>query len=251
MKVASEGYDIHIHAIGDRSVNEVIMAAKAVREAGYDDTRITTAHTQFVQADKRALFGKYNVIANTTGAWHYGTTDIDKIVGKERASNQFTFKDIIDAGGLISLGSDRPVDEYGPEPLKSIQVAVTRRLIDEPGAPVLLPEDQKLTVQQCLEGYTKNAAYQMRMEDKTGTIEKGKYADLVVLEKNIFDVDHEEIYKIPIAMTIADGNVVLKDNKVKRGTCSIITKMVLRCSGFIYLIISCYTIRAFRDLSSH
>lgn len=208
VRVAAEGYDIHIHAIGDRSINEVLDAAKAVRDAGYDDTRITTAHTQLVPEEKRHLFGKYNVIANTTGVWHYGTNDTKKIIGEKRAANQFTFRDIMDGGGLVSFGSDRPVDEYGPEPLKSIQVAVTRRLIGVPDAPVLLPEDQKMTVQQCLEAYTVNAAYQMRMEDRLGSIEKGKYADMVVLGRNIFDVAEDDIHKIPVCMTVADGNIV-------------------------------------------
>lgn len=208
VKAASEGYDIHIHAIGDRAIREVINAAKAVREAGYTDTRITNAHTQFVSDEDKALFGKYNIIANTTGTWHYGDPETEVIIGKKRLDNMFTMKDLIDGGARISLGSDRPVDEYGPEPLRSIEVACTRKLIDTPDAPVLLPEDQKLTVQQCLEGYTTNAAYQMRMEDRLGTIEPGKYADMVVLDKNLFEIPTEEIHNVAVEMTVADGKIV-------------------------------------------
>lgn len=210
VKVAEAGFDIHVHGIGDRAIREVLKAAKAVRDAGYEDTRITNAHTDFVDVDDIKLFGEYNVIANTTGVWHYGNSDIDKIIGLKRAARQFTMKDIIEGGGRMSLGSDRPVDEYGPQPLNGIEVAVTRKLMDNHDAPVLLPEDQCLTVQQCLEGYTINGAYQMRMEDKTGTIEEGKYADLVVLGKNIFDTPQEEIHKIPVDMTIFNGNIVFQ-----------------------------------------
>lgn len=210
VQVASEGYDIHIHGIGDRAIREVLNAAKAVREAGYTDTRITNAHTQFVTEEDKPLFGKYNVIANTTGVWHYGTPESENVAGKRRQEYAFTMKDLIDGGARMSLGSDRPVDEYGPEPLNSIEVACTRKMMDDPDAPVLMPEDQKLTVHQCLEGYTTNAAYQMRMEDKLGTIEAGKYADMVVLGENILEIPLETIHNVSVEMTIADGKIVFE-----------------------------------------
>lgn len=210
VKVASEGYDIHIHGIGDRAIREVLHAAKAVREAGYTDTRITNAHTQFVAVEDRPLFGKYNVIANTTGVWHYGAPDGEAIMGEKRAGRSFAMKYLIDGGARMSLGSDRPVDEYGPEPLNSIEVACTRKMIGVPDAPVLSPADQKLTVHQCLEGYTTNAAYQMRMEDKLGTIEAGKYADMVVLGENILEIPLETIHNVPVEKTIADGKIVFE-----------------------------------------
>lgn len=204
VEVARRGFDIHIHAIGDRSIHETLMAAKAVREAGYQDTRITNAHTEHPTIQDSALFARYDVIANTTGVWHYGNPSMNAILGA-RADEEFMMRSIIEAGGRMSLGSDLPVDEHGPEPLKSIQMAVTRKMYGDPDAPVLKPESEKLTVQQCLEGYTVNAAYQVHMEDKLGSIKAGKYADLVVLEKDIFDIDPEEIYRVPVEMTLKGG----------------------------------------------
>ena len=71
IEVAKAGFDLHLHGIGDRANHENLLAAIAVRNAGYDDTRITNAHTQYVLDEDIHLFGKYNVIANTTGCLLY------------------------------------------------------------------------------------------------------------------------------------------------------------------------------------
>lgn len=205
---AKEGFDIHSHGIGDKAIRENLRGAAAVREAGFSDTRITNAHTDCVRKEDRPLFAKYHVIANTTGVWHYGNDDMDKIIGKERADQQFTIKDIIKEGGKLTLGSDRPVDEYGPEPLRSIEVAMTRKLIEKEGAPVLPPEDQKLSLQECLEGYTCNAAWQLNMEDKLGQLTRGAYADLVLLGRNLYDMEPEDIHNVPVEMTICGGEII-------------------------------------------
>lgn len=204
LEVAEEGLDMHIHAIGDKAVYETLMAAKTVRDAGYDDMRITNAHTDLVRDKDNKLFAKYNVTANTSGVWHYGNPAMEKVLGK-RNDNTFKMMSLIKEGARVSMGSDKPVDEFGPEPLKGIQTAVTRQLLVGKDAPVLKPFDEKMSVYLCLEAYTKNAAYQMRMEDKTGSIEPGKYADFVVLEKDVFNVDKYEIKDIKIEMTFKDG----------------------------------------------
>lgn len=218
VRVASEGYDIHCHGIGDRAIHEVLMAAKAVREAGYDDVRITNAHTEHIAAEDRPLFGKYNVIANTTGVWHYGNPTMYKIVG-DRAAEQFWMRPLIEGGARVSMGSDRPVDEYGYEPLKNIQVAITRQLYGEKDGPVLEPADGGMTLQECLESYTVNAAYQLHMEDKVGSLEPGKYADFVVLGADLFETDPYEIYKVPVAMTMMNGKITYKGGNDVCGDC--------------------------------
>lgn len=207
--VAKEGFDLHSHGIGDKAIRENLRGAAAVRAAGFEDTRITNAHSEYVLKEDRPLFGKYNVIANTTGVWHYGNNTVDKIIGK-RADQLFTMKDIINEGGIMSLGSDRPVDEVGPEPLRSIEIAMTRKLIDWEDAPVLQPEDQKLSLQECLEGYTKNAAYQLRMEGKLGQLTKGAYADIVVLGQDLYETAPEDIHNVPVEMTIWNGEIVYR-----------------------------------------
>lgn len=206
LAAAKEGFDINCHAIGDKAIHECLRGAKAVREAGYKDIRIINSHTEHVLEADRPRFAEYDVVANTTGVWHYGNPTMYKIVGK-RAEEQFRLKPIVDLGARMSLGSDRPVDEYGAEPLKSIQVAMTRQLYGQPDGPVLPPANEVLTLQDCLEGYTCNAAYAMHMDEYVGTIEAGKYADFVILAKDLFDVDKYEIYKIPIIQTMVNGRV--------------------------------------------
>lgn len=207
MEAAKEGFDIYIHAIGDRSIHETLMAAKRVREAGYENIRITNAHTQYVKKEERPLFGKYNVIANTTGSWHYGNTDLDEAL-LERKDEIFTMKELLNYGAKMSLGSDFPVDELGPEPLKAIEIATTRQMFGERDSMMLNPLSERLTIHEAIEGYTTSAAYQVHMEDKIGTIAVGKYADLAIFEENPFEVDPYAIHKIPVVMTVFNGKIV-------------------------------------------
>lgn len=209
IEAAASDLDIHVHAIGDAASLETLKMAEALRSAGFNETRITNAHTDYVKPEHRHLFGKFNVIANTTTVWHYGNPDMNRVIG-ERADNTFTLKSIIEGGALLSLGSDYPVDEYGREPLKGIEMGVTRQLFDRPDAPVLKPYNEKLSIDDCIAGYTRNAAYQVRMDKKLGSIEKGKYADLVILEKNIFDVPVNEIHKVKVCETILEGRTLFK-----------------------------------------
>lgn len=110
----------------------------------------------------------------------------------------------------MGLGSDFPVDEFGREPLKGIEMGCSRQLFDHPELPVLAPFEEKLSVDDCIRGYTINNAYQMHMDDKLGTIEAGKYADLVILEKNLFEVPVSEIHKVKVCETIMDGKTIYK-----------------------------------------
>ncbi len=210
---AKAGFDINIHGIGDRAIHENLMAAQAVRKAGYLDTRFTNSHTQYVQKEDRKLFGKYNVIANTSGAWHveYGPNHV--ALGEERTQDIFTMKSIINGGGVVTLGSDFPVDEIGNEPLKGLEMSVTRKAFGEKNFPVLLPAEEALTVEEAIPAYTINGAYQIHMEDKIGSIEVGKYADFVVLEKNLFAVEKHCIFQVPVWMTVMNGEIVYQEEE--------------------------------------
>ncbi len=208
IEAAKEGFNINIHGIGDRAIHENLMAAKAVREAEYNNVRFTNSHTEYVKKEDRELFGKYNVIANTSGAWHVEYEGNHVALGKERANDLFAMKSIISGGGIVSLGSDFPVDEVGNEPLKGLEMSVTRKAFGKKDYPVLQPAEEALSVEEAIEAYTINGAYQIQMEDKIGSIEVGKYADFVVLEKNIFEVDNHCIFQVPVVMTIMNGAIV-------------------------------------------
>lgn len=209
LKAAKAGLDINMHAIGDVAAKSVVAMAKAIREAGYEDCRITCSHSQYIMPEDTKRFGKYNIIANTTGVWMYGNPLMDKVLGHINHET-FRMKSLIDAGARMALGSDFPVDEYGREPLKSIEMCVTRKMYGQPGAPVLKPYDQATTVKDAIEAFTINNAYQMHMEDVVGSIEVGKYADFVILEENILEIAAENIHKVKVCETIMDGVTTYK-----------------------------------------
>lgn len=214
IQAASEGYDIHAHGIGNYAIHEILRGAEAVRKAGYEDTRITCAHTQYVSKDDRSRFGELNVIANTTGGWHYWYPGIDTVMGTT-AEDEFTIKEIIDGGTIMTMGSDRPADEVGFDPRMEIVTAMTRKYIgffDDPDQPSLLPDDQKLSLQECLEAYTVNAAHQIHMDGKLGQIRKGAYADLCIFKYDMFKLTPEEILEDPLEMTILEGKIIYQNN---------------------------------------
>ena len=113
----------------------------------------------------------------------------------------------------MGQGSDFPVDEFGREPLKGIEMGCTRQLFDSPQLPVLKPYEEKLSIDDGIASYTINNAYQMGMDDRLGSIEAGKYADMVILEKNIFEVPLQDIHKIKICETIMDGETIYKNEQ--------------------------------------
>ena len=209
LKAAEAGLDINVHGIGDEAISGTLAMAKTVRTAGYDDCRITNSHCDYVKDEELGLFGKYNVIANTTCVWHYGNPDMERVIG-DRQNHTFRLKTMIKGGCRMGQGSDYPVDEFGREPLKGIEMGCTRQLFDHPELPVLKPYEEKLTVRDGIESYTINNAYQMHMEDRLGSIEAGKYADLVILEKNIFDVPVSEIHKVKVCETILNGRTIYR-----------------------------------------
>lgn len=211
VEAAKEGFDIHIHGIGDKAVHENLMAARAVREAGYYDVRFINAHTQLVRAEDLALFGKYNVIANFSSIWFYQAPDVTRILGEARVNRQYQPGTIARLGGRVTLGSDMPADELGHEPLKGIQMAVTRRLYLDPESPPLPEKLETMTVHQALAAYTVNAAYAMGLEDRTGSLTAGKYADLVVLDRDIHEIDPEEIISTQVLLTVMGGRVTYRN----------------------------------------
>ena len=210
LQVASEGFDIHSHGIGNYAIHENLRGAQAVREAGYMDTRITNAHTQYVSKEDRKRFGELNVIANTSGGWHYWYPGIDKVMGKLE-EDEFTIKEIIDGGAIMTMGSDRPADEVGFDPRVGIATAMTRKYmkpVDGVEMIPLKPDNQKLALWECLEAYTVNAARQIHMEGKLGQIIPGAYADIAVFEKDMFRQFPDEIMSNTVKMTFFEGELV-------------------------------------------
>ena len=205
---AREGFDIHIHALGDRSIFEALDAARKVREHGFDRNRITIAHCHSIRHDDLKLFPENNVVANFTPQWFVIKEDIIKAIGQERHDDMFKMRSLDEMGTVITIGSDCPSDELGYEPWKGMEMAVTRQTYGCPDEEALQDVDERIDVYTAIKACTINGAYQMGLEDKVGSIKEGKYADLIMLDRNIFETEVHEIHKIRPVLTIFNGKVV-------------------------------------------
>ena len=208
LKTAEKGFDLHLHTLGDRAVHTAVESARAVREAGYKDTRITLAHDHMILDEDIPRFAKYDIIANSTPQWWvFKQCNVDAL-GEEAAKKLLRMKSLMNAGATFTIGSDFPSDEIGYEPFLAVEQACTRQHYGCPDEQMLEPASERLTVEEALRAYTINGAHQLRMEDKVGSIEEGKLADIIILEENPFDMDVYRIHSIKVNTTIFDGEIV-------------------------------------------
>ena len=133
----------------------------------------------------------------------------EKKIGKKRAAGTYAFRSLIDAGALLTFGSDWSVAPL--DPLTGIYAAVTRRTIDGKNPKGWIPE-QKITVEEALRSYTVNNAYAMFREKDVGTIAAGMLADLVILSDDLFSIPSENIESVKVDMTIVGGRITHRRN---------------------------------------
>ena len=209
---ASRSIDVHVHALGERAVHDTLNAIERAQQANPDSpTRYTICHIQVVTDQDVPRFGKLGVIAQSTPLWASYDSYGKQFVSDDQFNRYWRFKSIEDTGGMLTFGSDFPASGAGTlglSPLVQIEIGHTRQEPGEPDAPVQPRASERLSVESLVRGFTTNAAYQLRMEDSIGSIEVGKKADLVVLDRNIFDVDPYSIHKTVVTMTMMDGDVV-------------------------------------------
>ena len=202
---ANAGIDVNIHAIGSDAIHNVLEAAGIVREKGFSDLRIICSHSGYVYPGELELFGKYDVFSNTTGCWIANMNEEQEaLAARLTEAKAYPVKSIMDGGAKVGFGSDFPTDHKTFPVMPNMETLVTRRHAGEEGA-FVHDAAECISVADVIKGYTINNAYQMRKEDVLGSIEAGKYADLTVFEKNLFEIDPREIHDVRIAETIKDG----------------------------------------------
>jgi predicted amidohydrolase YtcJ len=193
------GFDFHIHAIGDRGITEALDAIEGARIInGNIGARHRITHLEIVDPLDYPRFAALNVTADMQVAgdwsnpdhWH----DNDFLIGPVRADNMIPVRSLFDNGARITLSSDYDVSDINP--FVGMQHALTR-------APQALP-----TMQDVVKAYTINGAYVMRQEDRTGSLEVGKYADLIALDQDIFTVPQNTISNTMVTMTMLGGEVI-------------------------------------------
>ena len=221
LELHKERFDLHVHVIGDLATKRVLDAVELARaEVGEDFyPRVSLAHLQTVDPADWPRFRELGVSANFT-PWWSGVDDPEPIgggLGEARGSDTFRAKAIADAGGNVTFSSDTWSIEY-LSPFLGMQVGHTRQYPREWLRPeqdadaILQPESEKMPIDLLIRGYTLNGAYQLRMEDRIGSIEVGKEADLVILEENLFEIDPYAIHQIRpdavvMAGTLMQGNL--------------------------------------------
>jgi predicted amidohydrolase YtcJ len=204
------GLQVHVHAIGDAAVRASLDAFEAARAAnGRGDHRHNIAHLQLIHPDDVPRFEQLGVIANFQAIWAYPDEYITElnlpVIGEERMRRMYPIGSVHRAGGRLVLGTDWNVSP--PDPLPGIEVGLLRR--DPTGViAAALNESESVDLATLIEAYTANGAYVMHQEKETGSIVVGKAADLVVLERNLFEVPPEEIGEVRILETLVGGRTV-------------------------------------------
>lgn len=206
------GLQIHVHAIGDRAIQSSLDALEfAQARNGRRDSRHHIAHLQLLDPADIPRFRRLGVIANFQGFWAWADPYIVDmtipLLGPERSRWLYPMRSVANSGAVMVGGSDWPVTSMNP--LDAMEVAITRRGQEqEPGAPWIPEETVDLALM--LASYTINGAYLNFQEKETGSIEVGKAADLVVLDRNLFDVPSHEIHKVRTLLTVIDGKPVYR-----------------------------------------
>ena len=203
------GFQVNTHAIGDRANREVLDIYEGVwKELGVDgkDLRWRIEHAQHIHPDDIPRFGELGVIASVQAV--HGTSDgpwIPSRLGDERAKDTSQpWRTLFETGAIITNGTDVPVERI--DPIASYYSSVTRRMNN---GDAFYPE-HIMTRQEALETYTINGAYSAFEEDIKGSLTPGKYADLIVLSKNLLTVDYEEIPSAEVEMTFVGGELRYK-----------------------------------------
>ncbi len=197
------GFNVHIHVIGDRALRTALDAIEAARAAdGVSTTHDGLAHVQLAHPSDIARIGKDHLFVAFTYSWANVDLDYDmsvipflqKMTGNSLAqrhvpgsyyeANTYPFRAAKDAGAILVAGSDAPVNTRDPQPFVNMAVAVTRRT---PGEPVLNAA-QAVSIREVLDAYTINGARMLGRDKEIGSLEVGKSADFVVLDRDILNL---------------------------------------------------------------
>ena len=201
------GYDIHAHVIGDWTARVILDSYATVRKAGYKDARLSTGHTQLVDKQDRPRFKELDITVNTFATGIAVPSVAGPIrLGEDRYAAYMPMKSFINNGVRLTLSADWPVEDINP--FLQMYTAMTRSRIGEDEW--LPPAIEKLTLEDAIRAYTTDAAYQIRMEKIIGSIEVGKRADLIIIDKNLFKIDVEKIPETNVITTMMNGKIVFE-----------------------------------------
>jgi len=204
------GFQIFTHAIGDKAIRTAFDAYEFTEKKNHDkNRRPRIEHIEDINSADIPRFGGLGVIASMQPLHSYPDNDTLDVwarnVGPERASRAWVWKSISEAGGRLAFGSDWPVVTLNP--WQGIQTAVTRQTAEGTPKEGFVPS-QRLSVAQAVEGYTLGAAYAGRREKTEGSLMVDKVADVIMVDRNIFEIDPHTIGGTKVVTTIVGGKIV-------------------------------------------
>jgi predicted amidohydrolase YtcJ len=209
-RLDAEGFQVHIHVIGDAAVRAALDAFEfALTRNGPTSGRHHLAHVEFVDPADIERLAELNVTATFSPLWAVEDDFLTELtlprVGPERYRWTYPINSILQAGGRIAFGSDWNVSS--PDPLLAIETAVTRIDPVEGNTPVFMPQE-RITLAQAIAAATINAAWVNHLDNHSGSIEVGKLGDLVILNTNLFDIESSAISDSRVVATLFGGAVV-------------------------------------------
>jgi hypothetical protein len=214
-----EGFQVHVHAIGDRAIRMALDAFQsAVSANGKRDSRHHIAHLELFNPQDIPRFRQLGVIANFQPLWAYADPYITELtepaLGPARSRWLYPIASMLNTGAVMACGSDWSVSSMNP--LDAMQVAITRRGLEDSTGAAWIPQEL-VELPAMLAGYTINGAYVNFEETATGSIEAGKAADLIVLDRNIFEIPAPTIHRAKVLLTLLAGKEVFRDSTFEVG----------------------------------
>ncbi len=208
----SAGFKVHVHAIGDRAIRVALdaFARQHERDDGAGPRHIM-AHIQLIDPADIPRFAALGVVASFQPLWAYADTYIRDLteprLGPARSRWLYPIASVVRTGAIVAAGSDWSVTSMNP--LRAMQVAITRRDPDLSDGPAWIP-DERVDLATILHAYTLGGAYAADAEATAGSIAVGKTADLVVLERNLFEVPVAELHAVRVLLTVLEGREVYR-----------------------------------------
>jgi predicted amidohydrolase YtcJ len=209
-KASANGLSLTVHAIGDRANHDILDVYEAVRgeEAARDQPilRHRIEHVQILHPDDFERLAGLSVIASMQPI--HATSDMDMAdrFWGARNQNSYAWRTVMNTGATLAFGSDAPVDPI--EPLKGIYAGVSRQRPDGSPGPEGWYPDQRLTMAETIAAFTLGAAVAGNRESRLGSLEAGKWADLTILDQDIFSIPTAEIPAVQVEGTVIGGKFV-------------------------------------------
>lgn len=204
------GFQVHFHAIGDAAIRQSLDAVEeALLENGDLGHRHHISHLQVIHPDDIPRFAELKVVANFQPLWAAYDDYIKELnipaIGEERTSWMYPIQSVKDAGGMVAFGSDWSVSTANP--FYQMETAITRMDSNDYSIDPFIP-GEAIDIASAIDAFTINAAFVNKHEDDTGSIEPGKYADLIVLDQNLIDIESTAISDTQVLLTLLEGEAV-------------------------------------------